>query len=220
MDFGGSMSALFNQQYLDAASAAITPQRPLLESLREINQRLLYTLRDAARAQRYRANPDLGSVAPLFESLSSEAIEQAARFPFLLMDLGLSGAGPCGLPEALATPHNAIGDGGADAHWQVHVALARSALVVAWHATQTDSGAALLLFGISPQVAEALSALPLHTLESLAPACVSPLTLRWRRDRRLWRQLLNPAAYDSVDTVRGFVMQAVQLTATPHLRLP
>lgn len=99
-----------------------------------------------------------------------------------------------------------------------HVALARSALLVGWHATRSDAGSMLLLFGLAPGVAEELAVFPLQDVESLAPVCVRPLTLRWRHDRRLWKQVLNPNAYKSVDTLRGFVTQAVQLTATHHLR--
>jgi hypothetical protein len=99
-----------------------------------------------------------------------------------------------------------------------HLTIARSALIAAWYAARSDSTAALLLFDLSPEIAQELVTLPLHGVEALAPACVSPLTLRWRANVGLWRQLLNAEACESVDIVRGFVMHAIQLTATSHVK--
>jgi len=99
-----------------------------------------------------------------------------------------------------------------------HIALARAALVLGWHAARTDIGATLLLFGFAPSVAVEMAALAMHEVEALAPFCVTPLRIRWNHQPLLWQQILTPAAYSSVDTVRGFVMHAVQLTATTHLK--
>jgi hypothetical protein len=90
--------------------------------------------------------------------------------------------------------------------------------VLGWHAARTDVGATLLLFGFAPSVTVEMAALALHEVEALAPSCVTPLRLRWKHQPLLWQQILTPAAYSSVDTVRGFVMHAVQLTATAHLK--
>ena len=206
--------------YLDAASAAITSHKPLLESLHEINARFLAALQEAAKDPTYQWGPDLGAIGSLVESLDLDDIRRVSRFPFLLIDLGLSESHS----PTNANPHGMASGGVRDrepacsAPRTEHVALARAALMLGWHAARTDIGAALLLFGFAPSVAIDLAALPLHEVEALAPACVTPLRLRWKHQTLLWQQILTPAAYSSVDTVRGFVMHAVQLTATSHLK--
>ncbi len=214
------MATSSTQTFLDAASEAITSHRPLLESLREINVNFLVALQRAARDPTYRNGPDLGAMGPLFESLDLETIRRVSQFPFLLMDLGLSDTHQAGS----ATSHLKPSHGVRDQELSLppprveHIALARVALVLGWHAARTDVGATLLLFGFAPSVAVEMAALALHEVEALAPFCVAPLRLRWKHQPLLWQQILTPAAYSSVDTVRGFVMHAVQLTATTHLK--
>jgi hypothetical protein len=212
---GGSMIGLSTQAYLEAASAAITSQRPLLESMREINLRFLQAARKAVDLGAYHSGPELGLAAPLFQSPAVEAFEGASRFPFLLMDLGMATASTV---NELLKRYGRIQDKDTHPLYAEHLALARSALVVAWHAARTDCTGALLLFDLSPAIAQELATLALHDVEALAPMCVSPLTLRWRANAGLWRQLLNAEACESVDIVRGFVMHAVQLTATSHVK--
>ena len=208
------------QNFLDAASTAITSHRPLLESLREINVKFLVALQEAAKDPTYRDGPDLGAMRPLFESLDLDTIRRVSRFPFLLMDLGLSKSHPSGIPTSLLKASSAVRDQEPllPPPRTEHIALARVALVLGWHAARTDIGATLLLFGFAPSVALEIAALALHEVEALAPSCVTPLSLRWKHQPLLWQQILTPAAYSSVDTVRGFVMHAVQLTATTHLK--
>lgn len=203
------------QAYLDAACAALSPQRPLLDSIRDINMRFLKAVGKAATAETYETAPDLGAAAPLFQSLTPAAIESASRFPFLLLDLGMATAGSL---STLAKRSPGVRDIERPFARPDYQAIARSALVVSWLAARTDNTAALLLFDLSPEIAQELSTLPLHDVEALALPCASPLTLRWRSNASLWQELLNPDAFDSVDVVRGFVMHAVQLTATTHLK--
>ncbi len=214
------MATPSTQDFLDAASAAITSHRPLLESLREINVKFLVALQEAARDPTFRDGPDLGGMGPLFESLDRDTIRRVSRFPFLLMDLGLSEFHPSGCPISLLERSNEVRDQESSFPplRTEHIALARAALVLGWHAARTDVGATLLLFGFAPSIASEMAALALHEVEALAPSCVTPLRLRWKHQPLLWQQILTPAAYSSVDTVRGFVMHAVQLTATTHLK--
>lgn len=221
MDARGIEVAIsFTQNFLDAASAAITSHRPLLESLREINVKFLVALQEAAKDPTFRDGPDLGGMAPHFKSLCRDTIHRVSRFPFLLIDLGLSEIHPSATPTSLLKRLNEVRDQESSLPLlrTEHIALARSALVLGWHAARTDVGATLLLFGFAPTVAVEMAALALHEVESLAPSCVTPLRLRWKHQPQLWQQILTPAAYSSVDTVRGFVMHAVQLTATTHLK--
>src|SRR5258706_610827 len=146
------------QNFLDAASAAITSHRPLLESLREINVKFLVALQEAARDPTFRDGPDLGGMGPLFESLDRDTIRRVSRFPFLLMDLGLSEFHPSGCPISLLERSNEVRDQESSFPplRTEHIALARAALVLGWHAARTDVGATLLLFGFAPSIASAL----------------------------------------------------------------
>jgi hypothetical protein len=209
------MAALTNQDLLDAASAAITQQRPLLDSIREINLRFLLSVRAALEQPSYCSGPDLGAAAPLFGSLDPEDLDGVSHFPFLLMDLGMSAAESI---FSVVKRYGSVQDMSLHPQRAAHLALARTALVAGWYAARTDQLGALLLFGFSQSILPQLASMPLHEIEALAPTCVSPLTLRWRTNPSLWDELLNPRAYTSVDTVRGFVMHAVQLTATTHLK--
>jgi hypothetical protein len=212
--------ALSAQEVLEAASAAITPQKALLDSLREINLRFLLALLDAVNAPDYGHRPTLGTIAPLFESLSWDSAARASQFPFLLMDLGLSEASARSNVHALLQQHSQVREQELPASpaRHSHLALARAALVLAWHTARTDVGATLILFGLAPANAADMSSLALHELDTLAPHCVTPLCPRWAQSPLLWQHLLAPEGYKSVDTVRGFVMHAFQLTARSHLK--
>lgn len=209
------MTAVTTQGLLEAASAALTQQRPLLDSIYEINLRFLQAVCSAATTTRYGVDPDLGVAAPLLRCLGADDLDGVSRFPFLLLDLGLSSA------DAVATLTNryeSIQDRDLHPDHPAHLALARTALVAGWYAARTDPCGALLLFGFSPAVLTEVASMAIHRVEALAPLCVSPLTLRWRTNPSLWDELLHPGAHTSVDTVRRFVMHAVQLTATSHLK--
>ena len=84
------MVALSAREALEAAGAAITPEKALLDSLREINLRFLLALMDAVNSGDYENRPDLGAAGPAFHALNPESAARASRFPFLMMDLGLS----------------------------------------------------------------------------------------------------------------------------------
>ncbi len=214
------MVALSAQELLEAASAAITPQKPLLDSLREINLKFLLALLDAVNAPDYGLRPASGTIAPFFESLSWDSAVRASQFPFLLMDLGLSEASTRCNVRALLQQHSQVREQelSASPARNNHIALARAALTLAWHTARTDICAALILFGFAPSIAADLSSLALHELDTLAPHCVTPLFPRWAQSPLLWQQLLAPEGYKSVDTVRSFVMHAFQLTARSHLK--
>lgn len=214
------MVALSAQEVLEAASAAITPQKPLLDSLRQINLKFLLALLEATNATDYGHRPVLGAIAPLFESLNWDSAARALQFPFLLMDLGLSEASTTCNVRALLQQHSRVRDHALSASpaQHSHLVLARAALTLAWHTARTDVGATLILFGLAPSIAADLSSLALHELDTLAPHCVTPLCPRWAQSFLLWQQLLTPEGYKSVDTVRGFVMHAFQLTARSHLK--
>lgn len=209
------MAALTTDDLLDTASAAITQQRPLLESLRAINLRFLRLVQSALTTTHYGAALDLGDIAPLFRSRDPVDLEGISHFPFLLMDLRLASTDTL---SALKRRHEAVQDAIRQPAHEPHIALARTALVAGWYAARTEPYGGQLLFGFTPAIVPLMAALPLHEVEALAPLCASPLTIRWRTNPSLWDELLYPGAHKSVDTVRRFVMHAAQLAATHHLK--
>lgn len=212
---GGSMTAVTLEALLDTNSVAITQQGPLLESIREINLRFLLSVHAALEAGLYESRPELGVAHSYLKSLAPKDFGRISQFPFLMMDLGMSEDDGV---DAVLKRYESVKDKHHHPHRETHLAIARSALIAGWHAARTDPIGAYLLFGVSKPIIPKLAALPLHEIEALAPVCVSPMTLRWRTNPSLWDELLNPRAYTSVDTVRGFVMHAVQLAATTHLK--
>ncbi|MCC7464521.1 MAG: hypothetical protein IT480_18910 [Gammaproteobacteria bacterium] len=213
------MVARSAQEMLETASVAITPQRALLESLREINLRFLAAVLNAAQSPNYANAPALGDLTPVFQSLHWDSAARAARFPFLLMDLGLSEATPdCNVP-ALLRQHSRVRDRESpeSSTPSSHLAVAQAALVLAWHTARTDLEACLVLFGLAPSITADIATLALHELELMAPYCAMMLRPRWRESPLLWQELLSPTGHKSVESVRGFVMHAFQLTARSHL---
>lgn len=127
------------------------------------------------------------AVGPMLGSLSESDQLRAASLPFLLVDLrfhdpewweGYSEAKPNSAP----TP----------AH-DTTISLTRSALVLAWHTARVDRHAALLMLGLSPQVADLIAALHLQDIDHIAAIHSHELRPRWARQTIIWRQLLGTA---------------------------
>ena len=209
------MVALSAREALEAAGAAITPEKALLDSLREINLRFLLALMDAGNAGDYESRPDLGAAGPAFKALNPESATRASRFPFLMMDLGLSEAdAACSLHSVLQKQSTVRDqDPLANTMWHHRSAIARAALMLAWHSVRVDVGTALILFGLSPGNATELSSLALHETEPLTSYCATPLRVRWHQSRYLWQQLLMPTSHTSLESVRAFVMHVFRLSA-------
>lgn len=215
------MPAQHTKYLLEMATVAVTSEHSLVESIHEVNARFLLAARDAARDGRYNSLIDFGTVRVHFANADMDSLMQASRMPFLLMDLGVLDSALANISQRTvpARVNTMIQEEPRPSRME-HESLARSTLAFGWHAARTDLGAALLLLGMAPRVARDIAALPYSRVEELAPVCATPLTVRWNRNPQLWSQLLTPSAYGSVESVRGFVMHAVQLTAASHLKRP
>ena len=213
------MVALSAREALEAAGAAITPEKALLDSLREINLRFLLALMDAAHSGDYENRTDLGAASSAFKALNPESAARASRFPFLMMDLGLSEADAACSLHSVLQKQSTVRDRGllTNTAWHHRSAIARTALMLAWHSVRVDVGTALILFGLSPRNATELSLLALHEIEPLASYCATPLRVRWHQSRYLWQQLLTPTSHTSLENVRAFVMHVFRLSAMSRI---
>jgi len=85
--------------------------------------------------------------------------------------------------------------------------------MLAWHTARTDADSALVLLGISPLVAEAISTLRLQDIDRIADRHYRRLRPRWEDRPAVWRQLLTCSRETDVDAAHEFVLHALQLTA-------
>jgi hypothetical protein len=193
-------------------------QEALLESLRTINLEFLTLMSELAQASTYHSHDVLGNLSPFFRDLTPQSAAHAARFPFLLLDLHFSEPSwwnsedmsrrssvkdACKVPKAIsagATP------------------IARSALILAWHAVRTERDASLVLLGLSSTSADALETMTLHELEGVALMEPTSIRPRWNNSPALWMQLLQRPQTSHLNVARDFVVHALQLTASAHLR--
>jgi hypothetical protein len=90
------------------------------------------------------------------------------------------------------------------------VAFARTAIMLAWHLTQTRAAGARLVFGTSPATIAALATLPLATMERLTRRVAPALTARFGTRARFWLQFEGCAVRpdeQSVDMLRQLGLQ-------------
>jgi hypothetical protein len=179
----------------------------------EINEQCLKMLVDVARQPKLSSDSFLYHLISLISPLDDVAISTAARFPFLLVDFGFrdvqwwrrvaskslrADSAPAWLvpfPRSPATK------------------LARTTLMLAWHTARTDADSTLVLLGISPLVAEAISTLRLQDIDKIADRHYRRLRPRWEDRPAVWRQLLTCSRETDVDAAHEFVLHALQLTA-------
>lgn len=193
-------------------------QEGLLESLRTTNLDFLTLMSGLARSSSYTSFDLLGKLAPLFRELTPESAAQAARFPFLLLDLHfteaawwrsgalrqrMSARDGCRFPKDLSAAATSV---------------AHSALILAWHAVRTERDASLVLIGLSGATADALASMPLRELESVALQDFTSIQPRWSNSPSLWTQLLLRPHAAHLNIAREFVVHALQLTASTHVR--
>jgi hypothetical protein len=193
-------------------------QEALLESLRTTNLEFLSLMSQLAQASSYYSLDVLGNLSPLFRELTPESAAQASRFPFLLVDLHFTEASwwrsgaqrqrlsvrdACGIPKDLSAAATSV---------------AHSALILAWHAVRTERDASFVLMGLSGATADALTSMTLRELQSVALQDSTSIQPRWSNSPALWTQLLLRPHTSHMNIAREFVVHALQLTASAHLR--
>jgi hypothetical protein len=165
----------------------------------QLNQRVFGFLRDIAAAP---GNdwPFSAHDRELWAGLNADAIERAARFPFVALNAHftqvkwwLSDSKPV---EA--------------SQWPAHVSekLMSELLVFAWHTVKWDRRVARLALGMVPAVAEVIAALTPHQLDSIAADNRSALRLRWQEDAAFWTRLLEAARDGDEETLADIQMHA------------
>lgn len=194
------------------------PTRPrhrtdALAPICDINEQWLRMLVAAALGPQASTDPFLQQLVVSATHLDEGALRSAARFPFLLVDFGFG------------DPHwwnEIVGDARlmpGDSHWsnpfppEETMRLARATAMLAWHTIRTDAEAALILLGVTPEVANIFRSLRLNDLDVLAERHAQDLRPRWHDRPGVWHQLFSCAKSTEVETAHEFVLHALQLAA-------
>src|SRR5207244_2358773 len=91
------------------------------------------------------------------------------------------------------------------------VPLARATLMLAWHSLRADPETACVLLGMSPPVADLISALPLAEIDRIADRGFRHVQPRWHDRPAVWRNLLLAAQTSNPGAMRDFNLHGVQL---------
>ena len=155
-----------------------------LELVYRLNERAFTLLKQSA-----------GPHGELWPQLDTEALRDAARFPFLIVDVYF-------IDEAwwrsvLLNPQGLIGQGAMACLWTPVAAqkLTSEGLVFAWHMARWDRGVARLVLGMVPPVVEIFRELTPQELDAVSGLHGGALRLRWHEDQEFWTRLVS-AAWD------------------------
>lgn len=151
-----------------------------LELVYRLNERILTLLKGGATQHR-----------ELWSGLSAEAIQRAARFPFLIVDVNFldeawwhsvlgNSQGPVGQGSCLWTPDAAQ-------------KLTNEVLVFAWHTARWDRRVARLVLGMVPSVVEIFRGLTPQELDAVSGLRGGTLRLRWQEEQEFWTRLVRAA---------------------------
>jgi hypothetical protein len=188
-----------------------------LEPVRELNERFLELLAEAARLDGERCSLDIVRLhLDLWLGLPDAIRIRAAQFPFLLANVhferdewwqqntdghsGKSTSPPNVLPRKLA------------------IELMHDALLLAWHIARSNPTANVLL-AMSPGVAATVANLRLRDIRRLAENQHRHLRPRWEQLPLFWRHLLHAAGSDDGDAIHNLRVHGVQLLDADSLSL-
>jgi len=179
----------------------------------EINEQCLHLLVDMAHHDDLHAEAFLNDLLSMVSSLDSASLTCAARFPFLLVDFRLRDLH--WWQHVIASPNKPW----KESAWltvlprATAIKLSRETLMLIWHTVRTDLEAAVVLLGLTPEVADTIAALRLRDLDRIAERQFRQLRPRWEDRPAVWRQLFTCARSTEVDAAHAFVLHALQLTA-------
>ena len=197
----------------NGAPARTLGKADALSPICEINEQCLHLLVEVAHRNISRTEAILSDLSSMVCTLNTVTLACAARFPFLLVDFRFR-----------------------DLHWWKHVVIApskpwkestwltsfprataiklsRQTLMLVWHTVRTDLEAAVVLLGLTPEVAEVVAPLRLRDIDRIAEHQFRQLRPRWEDRPAVWRQLFACARSTEVDAAHAFVLHALQLTA-------
>ena len=165
----------------------------------QLNQRVFGFVRDIAAA-RGDDWPFIAHDRELWAAMDAGAIERAARFPFVALEVHFTDVEWW---HAESKPTEA-------SQWPATVSeqLMGELLVFAWHTVKWDKRVARLTLGMVPGVAELMAALTPHQLDALSAKNCSALRLRWQDDRPFWTRLLGAARDDDEEALADIHLHA------------
>jgi hypothetical protein len=178
--------------------------RDSLDLAYQLNQRFFKLVSDLAANADADGWPLIAQGRELWSQLDTQAIERAARFPFLILDVQFISEQWWrevidGEP-ASASPHD----------WPASVSgqLMSETLIFAWHTAKWDRGVARLSLGMSPVVAELIAALTPQQLASVSAQHSGALRLRWQDNADFWTSLLRAARSGDDDVLAEMHLHA------------
>ena len=165
----------------------------------QLNRRVFGLVRDMA-ARPGGDWPFIAHDRELWAALDAGAIERAARFPFVVLDVHFtevewwrSGSKPIEV-----------------SFWPAMLSeqLVSETLIFAWHTVKWDRRVARLALGMVPGVAEVIAALTPHQLDSISAEHCGALRLRWQHDHDFWTRLLVAARDSDQETIADIHLHA------------
>jgi hypothetical protein len=192
------MSQELNRVTRDNATASLRSQPwsgiHVLKLIRELNDRCLAELAQLAQSdQSPRASEFFGRHRGDWRSLDAYARREAARFPFLLLDIHFQDEE--WWRSAAAPPSEGITSNPLPSFFPPKPAgqLIRETLVLAWHTVLSNRGAAMVLLGMSPAVCGRVAELGLQNIEHITARDSAHIHPRWEHLPSFWGQLLTAA---------------------------
>jgi hypothetical protein len=168
-----------------------------------LNCRFFKVVSDLAAITDTQGWPVMEQNRALWSALNAQAIERAARFPFLILDVHF-------LSDTWW--REVIGGAAATSvyHWPASVSdqLMSETLIFAWHTAKWDRGVARLSLGMSPAVAELIAALTPQQLSTISARHSGALRLRWQDDADFWTRLLVAAREGDEDELADIHLHA------------
>src|SRR5882672_8901755 len=161
----------------------------VLKLVHELNDRCLAELAQLAQSDRSpRAAEFFGQYRDDWRSLDAGARQEAARFPFLLLDIRFQDEEWWRMapdPRSEGTPSN---PGPSFFPPEPAGELIRETLVLAWHTVLSNRGAAMLLLGMSPAVCSRVAGLGLQNIEHITARDSCHIHPRWEGQPSFWRR--------------------------------
>jgi hypothetical protein len=210
------MSQELNRVTRDNATASLrSPPWSGTHALRlvhELNDRCLAELANLAQSDRSpRASEFFGRHRDDWRSLDAGARREAARFPFLLLDIHFQDDEwwrSAADPRSEGTPSNPSLSFFAP---EPAGELIRETLVLAWHTVLSNRGAGMLLLGMSPAVCGRVADLGLQHIERITARDSCHIRPRWEHLPSFWGQLLTAARGGNFELLYDLRLHGFQL---------
>jgi len=180
--FSGADMSSYKRKEEDNAQPPTPPRwmgADSLELVYRLNERCFVLLKEGATQHR-----------ELWSGLAAEAIQRAARLPFLIVDVHF-------IDEAwwrsvLLNPQGLIGQGSNACLWPPEAAqkFMSEVLVFAWHIARWDRRVARLVLGMVPSVVELFRGLTPQELDAVSALQGGTLRLRWQESQEFWARLV------------------------------